>query len=238
MKINMKLSIIVPVYNEEKTLAKIAEKVFFLKLPDVTKEIIFVNDASQDNSWDILNSLKAKYKSNWIILSHKKNKGKGAAIRTALYRASGDHIIIQDSDLEYNPEDILLLINKAKESGLGKVSVFGSRNLHPARRGYFHFVLGVAFLTFAVNSLYRPREKLTDVYTCYKLIPTELLKSLNLKSNGFEIEAEITAKLLKSKNSICEVPISYRPRRFNEGKKIKVRDGLKGLSVLVKNRFL
>ncbi|TSA45923.1 glycosyltransferase family 2 protein, partial [bacterium] len=168
------------------------------------------------------------------LISHEKNQGKGAAIQTGLKNATGDAVIIQDADLEYDPNDIkLLILEMQRDPDLA--AVYGSRNLKPKRRGYSFFILGVYVLTQLVNILYR--SKLTDVYTCYKLIRTPVFKSLGISSSGFEFEMEVTVKMLQRKLAIAEVPISYNPRKFEEGKKIRFLDGLIGLWVLFKNYF-
>lgn len=223
-----KLSIIVPVLNEEKTIKQVLERLLTLDLGDWQKEIIVVNDGSTDRTGEIVKP----YQQQVVFLSHEKNQGKGAAIRTALSRASGDAIIIQDGDLEYDPSEFALLL---AEFNAAHPAVFGSRNLKPKRRGYFYYVLGVKVLTTLVNLLFG--AKLTDSYTCYKLIDINLARSLNLKSRGFEFEAEVTAKILKIGREILEVPISYYPRSFQEGKKIRALDALCGAWAMLRIKF-
>ncbi|MFH1461095.1 MAG: glycosyltransferase family 2 protein [Patescibacteria group bacterium] len=228
-----KLSIIIPVLNEETTLVQILKQVYQAPSLDFEKEIIVVDDGSTDRSGVILENLKDKYQ--LIVLRHQQNLGKGEAVQTGLAAATGEAIIIQDADLEYQPEDWPKLLKKL-ESGQPEIgAVYGSRNINPERRGYFRYVLGVWFLTLINNLLFG--AKLTDVYTCYKLFPANLIKSIPLESDGFEIEAEITAKILKKGYQIKEVPISYYPRKFQQGKKIRFRDGLKGLKTMIKWRF-
>jgi len=159
-------------------------------------------------------------------------QGKGSVIRTAIEKSTGEAICIQDADLEYNPKEYKKLL-EAYESGYS--AVFGSRNLNPRRKGYFHFVIGAKIIDWTVNYLFN--SNLTDIYTCYKLINTKVIRSLNLQSRGFEIEAEITAKLLKRRIKIKEVAINYLPRKFSQGKKIRTIDGLKGLWTLIKNKL-
>ncbi|MEK7178270.1 MAG: glycosyltransferase family 2 protein [Patescibacteria group bacterium] len=218
-----KLSVIIPVFNEEKTIEKVINTVWQQPLENWEKEIIVVNDCSTDNTEKILDDLKNKF--DFILLKHQKNSGKGTAIKTALPRAAGGYVIVQDADLEYDPADWPKMLKELENPKI-KV-VFGSREMNSKRRGYFHYVLGVRFLTFLTNRLFG--GNLTDIYTCYKLIPSELIKSLNLSSSGFEIEAEITTKILKRGIKIKEVPINYFPRSFKEGKKIRIYDGLIGV---------
>ena len=213
----MKLSIIVPFYNEEKTLAIVLQKLKKLRLKNWQKEIIAVDDGSGDNSLSLTKKFDIK------VLRHRNNLGKGAAVRNGLKIATGDYVLIQDSDLEYNPEDIPKILEKLR--GKTKV-IYGSRNLKPKNRGYFLYVWGDGLLTSLVNLLFG--SDLTDLYTGYKLIKTDLIKSLDLKSDGFDFEAEVTTKILKKGIRIVEVPISYSPRTFSEGKKIKFLDAVKG----------
>ncbi len=227
---NKKLSIIIPVLNEEKTLRKTLEQVAQAPVFDYQKEIIVVDDGSRDGTINILNKLKDKF--NLVVLKHRKNRGKGRALRTGLGKVTGQAVIIQDADLEYDPNDYQNLLTVFEENNS---IVYGSRNINPDRRGYRHYVLGVWFLTKVNNLLFN--SKLTDTYTCYKLFPADLIKSIDLQSPGFEVEAEITAKILKRGDNIKEVAISYSPRKFSQGKKIKTIDGLKGLWTMIKYRF-
>ena len=165
----------------------------------------------------------------------KENSSVTRSRRAGVARAQGELIIIQDADLEYLPEEIPKLVSKL-EKNPQLSAVYGSRNLSLTGRGYSHYILGAWFLTKLVNTFFR--TKLTDVYTCYKLIRTDRLQSLNLQSKGFEIEMEITAKLLKSHAKIAEVPISYHPRSFKEGKKIRTKDAVKGFIKLMSIVFL
>lgn len=223
----MKLSIIIPAFNEEKTIAAILRRVLAEKFPaDWKKEIITVNDGSSDRTEEAISPFREEIK----YLRHETNLGKGAAVKSALEAATGEAVIIQDADLEYDPADIPALIRKFENSGAD--AVFGSRNINPEKRGYSLYVLGVATLTALINILYG--SKLTDIYTGYKLIRTPVLKSLGLESRGFEFEAEVTAKLLTQRAKIEEIPISYQPRKFHEGKKIRASDGLCGLWTILR----
>lgn len=224
---NPVLSIIVPVYNEEKTIARVLAWLIALPFAAGSLEIIVVNDGSTDDTQEAIQPFLARI----TYLSHTQNKGKGAALRAGLARAQGTYAIAQDADAEYAPKEISALLAKL-QSHQDVDAVYGSRNLAPTGRGYRHYVLGAWFLTKCVNLAFRTH--LTDIYTCYKLMRTELFRSLNLVSNGFEIEMEITARLLKHNKKIIEAPISYAPRPFKEGKKIRPRDGIRGLATLLR----
>lgn len=226
----MKLSIIIPVFNEEKTIKEIIRRVVLAPTLDYQKEIIVINDGSTDKTKKILKELKKEF--DFIFLTHSQNLGKGSAIKTGLKYATGNYAIIQDADLEYNPDDLPKLLKALDKT---HKAIYGSRNLEPREKSYFYCAWGVKFLTFLTNLLFG--AKLTDIFTCYKLIPTDLFKSLDLTSSRFEIEAEITAKILKSGYKIKEVAISYFPRSYKEGKKIRIRDGLKSIWIIIKNRF-
>jgi dolichol-phosphate mannosyltransferase len=228
-----KISVIMPVYNEESTLPKIIGRIFSVSVPEYEKEVIVVNDCSSDKSLDILEKLKKEY--GFILLNHNKNLGKGAALKTGFGKANGDIIIIQDADLEYDPGDWENLLEKFKDSRI--VAVYGSRNINPKKKGRFYYVLGASLLTHSINILYG--ASLTDSYTCYKCFRKEIIDKIGgtLKSNGFEIEAEITAKILRRGIKISEVPISYNPRKLSEGKKIGLADAVKGLWTILSNRF-
>lgn len=225
----MKLSVIIPVYNEAKTLEEISRRV---QAVDIEKEIILVDDGSTDGSREILKRLRSQDPSLKVVF-HSHNQGKGAALRTGFREASGDYLIVQDADLEYDPRDYIKLWQPVLR-GKAKV-VYGSR----FRGGYRNMLTphfwGNKFLTWLTNLLYG--VKLTDMETCYKLIPTELIKSIEIKSNRFNFEPEITAKILKRGYKIVEVPISYSGRQFSEGKKITWKDGIVAVWCLLKYRF-
>ena len=222
-----KLSIIIPAFNEQSTIARILQQVLDVPLPAWDKEIIVINDGSTDGTGTALTAFLSKI----IYLENSTNQGKGTAIRLALERVSGDAVIIQDADLEYHPKELPAMISELEISGAD--IIYGSRNLKPRRRGYRHYVLGVWVLTKLINILYDAR--LTDVYTGYKLFRTSPLKHLDLSSSGFEIEAELTLKALKNGYQIIEVPIDYFPRSFAQGKKIGIWDWLIGIYTIFKD---
>ena len=228
LRSEMLLSVIMPVYNERGTIREIVSQV--IALP-VDKELIIVDDGSTDGTRDVLSSLSS---SDIKILFHDKNKGKGAAIRTGIAEAAGEFTVIQDADLEYDPNDYLSLLEPAF-SGEADV-VYGSR----FRGEYSDFSTlhwwGNKFLTFAANLIYGSR--LSDVETCYKLFRTSILRSIKLRAERFDFEPEVTAKLLRKGIRIAEVPISYTGRKFTEGKKITWRDGFSALRTLIKYRFV
>lgn len=223
-----KLSIIIPVFNEKNTITEVLRKVFAVPVLDYAKEIIIIDDGSTDGTSIILENLQERFP--FRLISQPENQGKGTALRTGFHQASGEIILIQDADLEYDPADWEKILKVFKNPTVSVV--YGSRNLRPKRRGYRLFVFGVAFLTKLINLLFK--SDLTDSYTCYKAFRRETLKKIELNSVGFEIEAEITAKILKAGEKISEVPINYSPRRFAEGKKIHWPDGLKGIWTILK----
>ncbi len=226
----MKLSIIVPVFNEERTLPIILNRLFELPLE---KEIIVVDDASRDGSPAILQAMADEGKITF--LKHDKNRGKGAAIRTGLNQAHGEYTVIQDADLEYDPGDIVRMLETAERHDAD--AVFGDR-VHNPESGvsYRRYYWGGRLLTFLANLLYGVR--ISDESTCYKMVRTELLKSLNLTCTRFEFCPEVVAKLGKRKIKIYEIPISYAPRKMEEGKKIRWQDGLIAIWTLFKLRLL
>lgn len=226
-----KLSIIIPVYNEEATLESVIRAVSSVNTGVWDKEIVAVDDASHDASAAVLRRMQAEMP-GLIVLKHERNRGKGAAVRTGIAAATGDAILIQDADLEYDPADIPALLAAYDRAG-GEVAVYGSRELAPERRGYWHYVLGVRTLTMLANM--RLGLALTDLYTGYKLFPAAAVKSMPLASSGFEFEAEVTARLAAMKIPITEVPIRYHPRSFREGKKIRFRDAVSGIRTILKN---
>lgn len=228
----MILSIIIPVYNEEKTIIELVKRVNSLKITGVKKEIIIVNDASVDKTKSKLSKL-GKEIADLKIISHKINQGKGAAVRTGINRATGDYIIIQDADLEYDPNDIPKLLKPIQE---GKAqAVYGSRFTGEHKNMFFWHMIGNKFLSLVTNLLYN--TTLSDMEVCYKLFTRKALEGVTLKENRWGFDPEITCKVLRKGIRIYEVPISYTGREVSEGKKISWRDGFRILWVLAKNRF-
>ena len=227
-----KLSIIIPVYNEVNCLEELVRQVEEADFCGCEKEIILVDDCSTDGSRDILQTMENKH----TVLYHEKNKGKGAAIRTAVEKASGDIIVIQDADLEYSPNDYnnllpLILDDKADV-------VYGSRFLNAENNKNFMLknLIGNKVLTIMTNVLFGSR--ITDMETCYKAFKKDIIKSVTIKSDRFDFEPEITAKILKKKAKLVEVPISYSGRGHEEGKKIGWKDGIQAIKALIKFRFV
>jgi len=223
-----KLSIIIPVYNEEKTILEILKRVESVKLTNFEKEIIVVDDGSTDGTKKILKTSEQRYQ----ILEHSHNQGKGAALRAGFKQATGDFLIIQDADLEYNPQEYFQLLEPLIKNKAD--IVYGSRNLKNNPRFKKSYYWGVRLISWLTNILYG--SNLTDVYTCYKVFKTPILKNLDLESNGFEFEEEVTIKALKKKFRILEIPINYFPRSFKEGKKISWLDGVKAILTMIKYR--
>ncbi len=229
--VDMKLSIIISVYNEKGTISEILDRVRGVDMGNIEKEIIIVDDFSNDGSREVL---KGEEEKGVIVLYHERNRGKGAAIRTALEHITGDFVIIQDADLEYDPEDYNKLLTPILK-GRADV-VYGSRFTGERRNMLFWHWIGNRFLTLITNILYN--TTLSDMETCYKLFKAEIIKGLRIRSNRFNFEPEITAKVMKKGIRIYEVPISYTGREFNEGKKITWKDGFSALWTLVKYRFV
>ena len=228
-----KLSILIPCFNEIRTLPQVIQKLSNLGFP-LTQEVIIIDDASTDGTREYLEQLRNEQRANWKVIFHTKNLGKGAAVRTGLAEATGDYVIIQDADLEYDPADIQSLVACAKTNNA--LAVYGSRNTGIKNKYlYPHFYYGSKALTWLLQILFR--QKISDPETCYKLIHAELFRFLDIQEKGFGIEIEISAKLLSFHIPIFEVPIHYSARSFAEGKKIRYRDGIKVLWAIVKWRF-
>ncbi|MBP7829433.1 MAG: glycosyltransferase family 2 protein [Kiritimatiellae bacterium] len=230
----MKLSIIIPVYNEEPTVEKLVETVEGVAVP-VDKELVIVDDCSRDRTREILQGLKARY-SNIQLVFHEKNQGKGAALRTGFAAATGDILLIQDADLEYDPHEYPRLLQPILDGHAD--AVFGSRFLGggPHRVVFFWHYVGNKILTMLSNMM--TNLNLTDMEVCYKLFRREVMQKISIRENRFGFEPEITAKVAKGHWRVYEVPISYYGRDYSEGKKITWKDGFRALWCIVKYRFV
>jgi glycosyltransferase involved in cell wall biosynthesis len=228
----LKLSIVVPVYNEARTLPEILRRVRDVELNGIEKEIICIDDCSTDGSRSILEAVAAQ--DHVRLVSHSRNQGKGAAVRSGLAAAHGDIMLIQDADLEYDPSDYPVLLRPIL-TGKAKV-VYGSRFLGEHKAMYFWHAVGNKLLTLVTNVLYD--TTLTDMETCYKVFTREVAVKLRLTSPRWGFDPEITARILGAGYRIYEVPISYAGREYDEGKKITWRDGLAVLSTLIRCKFI
>lgn len=226
----MNLSVIIPVYNEVQNIREILKRV---QATDLAWEILIVDDGSTDGTRDILKELDGTDQIRVIL--HEKNQGKGAAVRTGFGEAKGDVFLIQDADLEYDPRDYPAILKPIKE-GMADV-VYGSRFLGGPRRStmFWHMVAN-KLLTLATNILYN--NILTDMETGYKVFKREVLDGITIHSNSFNFEPEFTAKILKKKVRIFEVPITFNPRDYSDGKKIKIHDAFEAIWALLKYRFV
>jgi glycosyltransferase involved in cell wall biosynthesis len=223
------LSVVVPVYNERNTVVEIVRRMRQVELP-VDLEIVIVDDGSDDGTGKVLGALED---STVRVVHHPHNRGKGAAVRTALEHARGDLLLIQDADLEYDPDDWPKLLAPMLK-GRARV-VYGSRFTGERNNLLFWHWVGNRFLSLLTNVLYN--TTLSDMETCYKLFDRRVLDGIVIRSDRFEFEPEITAKILRRGHRIYEVPISYSGRDFNEGKKITWKDGFAALATLVRYRF-
>ena len=229
---NKVLSIVIPVYNEKDFVIDLIKKVKDVNLNDIKKEIIVVDDCSTDGTKEILENNATELVNKLIF--HEVNKGKGAALRTGFYHATGDVIIIQDADFEYDPNEYPQIVNPIFE---GKADVvYGSRFLEGSNfSGYKQNKIANKVLTKLSNIM--TGYKITDMETCYKAFKSDIIKSIELKENRFGFEPEITAKIANKKVKLIEVPISYYPRTKEEGKKINVKDGFRALYCIAKYKF-
>lgn len=226
----MQLTIIIPVFNEVATIEMLLKRV---KALDINKEILVVDDGSTDGTTErIRGFVNREADKNLHAFFHQKNQGKGAAIRTALPHACGDFVIIQDGDLEYDPQDIHRLLDIAQE---GHPVVYGSRVLGHSPKSYWRYYIGGRTVSFVANLLYR--GNISDEPTCYKLFRRDVLQAFPLACTGFEFCPEVTARTFRAGLEIVEVPIHYVPRKISDGKKIRGRDGLLAIWTLIKFRF-
>lgn len=226
----MKLSVVIPIYNEARTLREILDRVLATSLAD---EILLIDDGSTDGTRDLLAALEGRQ--GIRVIFHKQNQGKGAAVRTGISAATGEVVLIQDADLEYDPRDYPALL-KPIEEGIADV-VYGSRFLGGSHRvTMFWHMLANKLLTLTTNLLYD--TILSDMETGYKVFRREVLENIKLRANRFDFEPEFTAKILKQETRIFEVPISFNPRDYTEGKKIKLKDAFEAAWALLKYRFV
>jgi len=221
----VKLSILMPVYNEQASVANAVKQALDVRYP-CEIELVVVDDGSRDGTAEVLRALRLR------VFSHARNRGKGAAIGTAAEQASGDYMVILDADLEYDPQDIPRLLEPVLD---GRATVvYGSRTFGSHSAYSFWYVLGNKGVTTLANMIYN--SYLSDLETCFKLMPLSVFRSLKIRSAGFGMEAEITAKLLRQRIRPYEVPISYRARTREEGKKITWRDGVEAVWILTRER--
>lgn len=225
----MRISVVVPVYNEEETVAQVLESL--AKVP-LDLEVVVVDDASTDRTWEILQELRAREEfASHRFVRHDHNQGKGAGLRTGFGLVSGDLVTVQDADMEYDPRDLPALVSKWQEAGNTKVAVYGRRDLSPQK---LTTRLGNKFLTTVTNLLFGCH--IHDMETCYKLMPGALARALPMEGRRFEIEPEITACIVQAGYTILEVPISYAPRKAKKLSPFK--DGWPALAMLLRRRFI
>jgi glycosyltransferase involved in cell wall biosynthesis len=227
----MYLSIIIPIFNEKDTILELLSKIKKVGLKK-EYEVLMIDDGSTDGTRHILEKLKNE--KNYKIIFKEKNSGKGESLKLGFKNATGEYVIVQDADLEYDPKDYLKLLEEISKHK--KVVIYGSRFMgHYKDMSSLHY-FGNQLLTFITNLLYGVR--LTDMETCYKLFPRQLIQNIKLKASRFEFEPEVTAKIIKKGYKIIEVPISYTGRSHSEGKKITWKDGFSAIFSLVKYRFI
>ncbi len=224
----MRISVVVPVFNEEETVAQVLESLAQVPLD---LEVIVVDDASTDRTWEILQAIRQKVPfHSYRFIRHDYNQGKGVGLRTGFALVSGELVTVQDADMEYNPQDLLVLVRKWEEAGSTNIVIYGCRDLSPQK---LTTRWGNRFLTRVTNILYG--SHIHDMETCYKLMPGVLARALPMEGRRFEIEPEITACILQAGYNILEVPISYTPRK---AKKLSPwKDGWPALSMLLRRRF-
>lgn len=226
----MKLSVVIPVYNEKNTIREILDLV--LAVRGIEKELVIVDDGSTDGSVEILKEIGMEHPDIKIVIKGE-NRGKGHTLKVGFKETTGDYVIIQDADLEYDPQDYRKLLRALEEEKADVI--YGSRFSGNYEKMTTLHYLGNKLLTLITNIFFG--VMLTDMETCYKLVPGDFIRSIDIKSERFDFEPEITAKILKSGLRIKEVPISYKGRAFSEGKKITWRDGFKAVYTLIKFRF-
>ena len=228
----MKLSVIVCAYNERDTILTVLDRLQAMRLDSSwEKEIVVVDNFSTDGTRELLKDIRDE---NTKVILHSRNLGKGASVRTAIQHCTGDYAIIQDADLEYDPAEIPRFVRKAMEDRAD--AVYGSRTIGgQANYIYAKNYLGVRVLTLLTNFLFR--SQYTDVATASKMVRTSVLRSLNLRCSGFDLDFELSNKLGKFGYRVAEIPITYRPRSYAQGKKIRAKDGLIALSQILKDRF-
>lgn len=226
-----KVSIVIPVYNEEKTLSEVLNAVDNADFANMEKEVLLIDDGSTDGTRELLEKVKDRY----TVIFKDKNEGKGSAVRVGIENATGDIIVIQDADLEYDPADYTALLEIILEDKADVV--YGNRfcDKNKSKDFLFHHFWGNKLITLAADIIYNAR--LNDVETCYKAFKASCMKDIRLKENTFAFDPEITAKLLKRKFRFAEAPVSYKGRGFDEGKKISWKDGFFALKALLKYRF-
>jgi glycosyltransferase involved in cell wall biosynthesis len=228
----VRLTIVMPVYNERATIREIVERVRAVPLDGIEKELVLVDDCSRDGTREVLGDLESQ---GAVVIYHERNRGKGAALRTGFARATGDVVLIQDADLEYNPQDYPALLKPILD-GHADV-VYGSRFLSgPHRVHLFWHQVGNSFLTLMSNMM--SNLNLTDMETCYKVFRREVLDGMKLKSDRFGFEPEVTQKVARGGWRVYEVPISYHGRDYAEGKKIGWKDGVSAIYTIIKYRFV